>query len=982
MGRSFITVARIVFSASLMLVPGAVLAQTGTIGGTVRDASGGVLPGVTVEATSPALIEKVRVAQTDSRGIFQIVDLRPGVYTVTFTLPGFNTIKREGVELTAGFVANLSIELSVGAVEETITVSTQSPLVDIQSSTQHRTISETLIRDLPTGKAWQNLAALIPGALVTSAAGAITGQDVGGSSGQKQAIMSFHGSRSAEMPNIFDGMRHGSPANTGGGVANVWAANPAMVAEISIDTSGAGADAEVSGLRANTIPKSGGDQFSGYFYADFDNDSLQANNIDQRLRQLGVTEPNVTKKVWDVNPAFGGPLKVGKAWFYSAYRYAGSNEQPAGVYFDKDPNDFVFTPTLNGPRPVSRNWMHSAAGRLTYQTSKQSKLAVYGDYEPRCWCTFVGTLSSATVWDATGRLTIPTNGIYQGTWNWTATDRLLLQIGETYKAEEWIPKFQPGEPEDRISIRDVGSGITYRSPQPTMSSKNRSHNGKAVITYVTGSHTVKVGSDWFSGWVIRSLTGPTPAVSYTFTNSTPTSVTLWATPTYAKEQLKLNMGTYAQDSWVFERLTLNLGVRFDYANAYVPEQHAPAIRFVGPRDIARINNLPNYKDVSPRLGGSYDLFGDGKTAIKANVSRYMEGMGGLFARDVNPMYPTSTDYLTTTRAWTDANVNFNPDCDLFNPAANGECGPNLNANFGKPFVPIRYDPDVLSGINKRGWNWESMLGIQRQLLRGVSVDMSYHRRWFGNFRVTDNLLVTQADYDPFCVTAPTDSRLPGGGGYPVCGLYDIRPDKVGVSDNVVTLAKKFGKQTEVYDGVDYSVNARLPRGIQFQGGGNSGRSRTNNCFAIDSPQQLLYCDVRPPFLTQVKFLGVAPLPWAGFEVSATYQSLPGPQILANWAAPVTSVSGLGRPVSGGVRTVTVPLVAPGTLYGDRLHQLDLRLSKTIRAGNIRMRPQIDAYNLTNSNPVLNQNNTYGTSWLRPTAVLPGRIFKLGVQAEF
>jgi outer membrane receptor protein involved in Fe transport len=225
--------------------------------------------------------------------------------------------------------------------------------------------------------------------------------------------------------------------------------------------------------------------------------------------------------------------------------------------------------------------------------------------------------------------------------------------------------------------------------------------------------------------------------------------------------------------------------------------------------------------------------------------------------------------------------------------------------------------------------------------------------------------------------------LPNGGGYTICGLYDITPTKFGQVDNVITRSKNFGEQSQVFDGVDISVNARLPRGVLIQGGTSTGRTRTNRCFAVDSPQQLLFCDVRPPFLTQIKVLGIYPLPWWGLQTSATYQSLPGPEITASYAAPLAQIApSLRRNLAGGARSATVPLVSPGTLYGERLHQIDLRIAKNIRKGAYRIQPQVDFYNLLNANPVFLVNNTYGANWQRPTAVLSGRLVKFGVQFDF
>ena len=286
------------------------------------------------------------------------------------------------------------------------------------------------------------------------------------------------------------------------------------------------------------------------------------------------------------------------------------------------------------------------------------------------------------------------------------------------------------------------------------------------MSYVTGSHQLRVGSQWSTASFKHTAYSDT---LYTFVNGVPTQVTYAVQGDPQRTKQKLNLGIYAQEQWTVKRLTLNPGVRFDYVNVYIPVQHLRAGKYVGARDFPEFDNLPNWKDLSPRLGAAYDLFGTGKTALKWNWGWYLEGVSINISNTVNPVEASAN--AVTTRAWTDRNGDFVPQED--------ELGPSSNINFGTSNVGVRYADGITTGWGKRAWNWETSASIQQELRPGLSVEAGYYHRAFGNFRVTDNAAVTPADYDPFCVTAPLDSRLPGGN--QVCGLYNITPAKFGVT---------------------------------------------------------------------------------------------------------------------------------------------------------------------------------------------------------
>src|SRR5262245_24832450 len=261
----------------LVAVPCAAFAQA-SIAGVVRDASGAVLPGVTVEASSPALIEKTRSVVTDGSGQYRVVDLRPGEYTVTFTLTGFSTVRREGIGLQGSMTATINADMRVGAVEETITVSGSAPVVDVQSVQQQRVLNKEVIDTLPTGRTTLNVATLIPGMqLSTTFSG--EGQDVGGNTGEVQQTLSIHGSRGNDMRRMLDGLSMQSQGTS----VSAFAPNGALVQEVVVDIAAGSAEQSAGGVRMNIVPREGGNTFTGTFYATGTSDSLQSDNIDQDL---------------------------------------------------------------------------------------------------------------------------------------------------------------------------------------------------------------------------------------------------------------------------------------------------------------------------------------------------------------------------------------------------------------------------------------------------------------------------------------------------------------------------------------------------------------------------------------------------------------------------------------------------------------------------------------------------------------------------
>jgi hypothetical protein len=574
---------------------------------------------------------------------------------------------------------------------------------------------------------------------------------------------------------------------------------------------------------------------------------------------------------------------------------------------------------------------------------------------------------------------LPTN-LTQITWKSPVSSKILLEAGWIYQVGKLNPRLQfdpQGDP-TTIAATESSTNFQIRAPQNFNTMMNKNGKLRFAASYITGAHAVKAGADFLRGIQEQVITR-NGDYTVTLLNGSPRSMTLFA-PVNFRDHLNADLGLYVQDQWTINRATLNYGLRYDYLNANVLPADVPANRWLPAHHYDGVSGVPLWHDVSPRVGVSYDLFGDSKTAVKAGIGRYVQGQAVAIANANNPQ---TTSVLSANRNWTD-NGDFIPDCDFSDPALNKECGPLGNLSFGQNNPrATTYDPDVLHGFGKRGYNWETSAAVQRQIASGVSVNVGYFRRWYGNQTVTDNVLVTPDDFSPFCVTLPTDPRLPGGG-QPLCGLYDVSPAKFGQTQNLVTFASKYGKPHEVFNGADVSLSARLKTGLQVSGGLSTGRTELDNCFVIDSPQALLDCDVKPPFLIQYKVLGVAPLPWYGIQTSLSFRSVPGPEISGTYTATNAEVlSTLKRNLASGLNgTVPVPVVPLGTFFAERTNEVNMRFSKIFRVGHARLLGSLDIQNIFNDAAPQALNLAYGGIWQQPTVILGPRFFKFAAQIDF
>jgi hypothetical protein len=930
------------------LVLASAAAAQSAVAGLVRDTTGSVLPGVTVEASSPALIEKVRSTVTDASGQYRVVDLRPGTYTVTFSLPGFSTVVREGVALEANFTAPINVEMRLGALEETVTVTGESPVVDVQTSQVAQVVSTELLNSIPTGRNFQQFANITPAVS--------TGNfDVGGStSAWTGGALTVHGSVSGDSRTLIDGMV--TDGMFGNGQCACVYDNENQTQEVVVQVAGGAAEHQLSGVLVNRIPKYGGNTFQADSQLLFSNGSLQGNNVDDALRARRMTTPAQLAEQYDVNFSVSGPILRDRLWFFASGRHWTYNNYVADVF------------NADGSQTVNDNKLWAYPTRLTWQMTRRDRLTGLITFTEKV-AGHQG-LTSAQSAEAVTRQDQPGEKIAQLKWTSTLSSSLLLEAGGSRTMHQVRYQYQPevAIATCRVAFHLCPAGTSYGdvSHVDTLLNKTtvaaRSGTGAGAgpntrpslsqvinisLSYVTGTHALKVGFQDRYGWLEDNRTGVNGDLNQLYRNGVPFAVEVLNTPVASRAEVARDMGVYVQDTWTRRRLTLSGGVRWDHFNSYLPAQTAPAGRFVPERSFPEVKDLPNWNNVVPRVGVSYDLSGQGKTAVKANFGVFVSSMGTAYASTYD-----GAVMAVDQRTWSDLNRD-----DI---AQENEIGPSTNLNFG---VRRNRNPDP---ENTRPYQVLGDVGVQHELFGGLALSVAYYQRHVLNNLWTQSLVVDPvADYTLVQVPDPR-----GGGTLPV---YNLAPTKLGLVDEYDTNSDN---NVTWYRGVDVTVNGRW-RAFTFLGGTTTGRTLSKTCDVAD-PNNWRFCDQSEsdvPFQTQFKLAGSASLPY-GVRLGANFQSKSGTERSITYQVVRSILPTLTQ------TSVTVRLNEPGSEYNDQVNQLDVTLSKVITLDRLRVRPEVAIFNALNANPVISQTNVYGPSLGNVLTILTPRTIRLGVNLDF
>jgi hypothetical protein len=914
----------------------------GAIGGTVADASGAALPGVTVALASPGVIGGAQDTVTDGRGAYQFTRLIPGTYSVRASLTGFNTSVQEGIVVYADVTARVDLRLEIATLTETVIVSGQSPLLDTTSALKQTVMTRETIDFLPARNNVWSIARNVPAVTMNK-------YDVGGSEMFQQSSARAHGAAGAEGAYQIDGMDIGYAGGEGGLIMYLDAHS---FEEVNLQTASAPAESGRGGVVTNMVTRTGTNKFAGQYQFTGAGSGMGFSNLTSKLRadllaavpaRARAANPNIEPSaqilgIYDNSVTLGGPIVHDRLWYSGTASEVTLNQYRLGSY------------NPDGTRVLDDNRMRNGQGKISWQVRPSSQLHFMYNFNNKEQHHRTGNATvDFTQSVATVHQRINTH-LYQTRWTSVLPRQLLWDVsGQIMNSFERDPP-QPGLPSDALATFDLITREHAGAVSAYFDRPSIRNILQTSLSFRSGSHDVKLGYHLMyrhNGDTWYALGPYAPAgIQANFRNGSPDSVNTYNTPLHFN-LFSRDQAWYVQDRWAPARkLTFNIGLRLEKTYGWFPSMCQQETVFIKGQCFPAFNGAPDWLALSPRFSVIYDVAGDGRTALKVTANRYNIAVGNALLALLDPIQPTND-----TRSWTDTNGDGIPQLNELGPSTGFNLGTTnrIAANLTWPF------------------STEYSIGLERQLPGNLVVGATYMNRRRRNEIGARNMAVPTASYIPLQVTEVNSGRQ--------VTVYNLDPSLRGHFD--VLRTNEPALHTE-FNGVDLTFNKRLSHRWMLMTGltleknvGDIYGAQDLNDPNLQFRRGVIEDDIPVIFKT----FGLYQLPY-GFSVSGSVQHFTG-------FAQITSVLvGAGTvPLTRVSQSITVERRGTTRLPDVNLVDLSLRKSFTVASG-YSFEPVMDVFNLTNCNAIRARTTQLGPTYGQAADIVRGRLIKLGVNVKF
>ena len=929
-------------TATSAFAQGGGASSTGTIQGRVTDAQGAVLPGVTVTATSPSALG-AQTAVTSETGNYRFPALPPGTYTVTYELAGFNTVRREGIQLSLGFTANLNVELALATLQETVTVTGESPVIDTSATRIQQNFKTEQLQSIPNGRDMWSLLAVTPAVQMTRI-------DVGGNRAGTQTGYSAYGF-TGQVRVLIEGIN--TTEGTGG--AGFYF-DYGSFEEVFLGVAGQGAEAATPGVQSQFLGKSGGNTFSGEFYQDFYNNGFQASNLSAEQLAAGLRDgSNEVEKYYDTNVNFGGPIRKDKAWFHVSWRKQFNAVQNTQFNFDK----------------TFDTWNNNPSVKTTYQLSQNHKLIGYYQWNMK---TQPNRLPLGTYFYDNEGQTVRQESpswVYKGEWNGTLSSKLYLEARygdfgyydprRTNSDEQYFWR-------DTATLRLVGA---HAQSQTDRDRKQVTAASTYFLDTKMGSHTFKLGGEIYkvSQWSGRQQ-NVGGNIEHIYTNGRSSQV-VFGIPTALSvsgrrasddgDLLVVNkldqQDLFLNDTWAMGRVTLTLGARWDRYRGWMPENKQLAYA-IGPVNVAE-QTFPEkdfftWNSFGPRVGVTYDIAGDGKTVVKASYGLFWHNPGPNVSADANP----NQNNKSVTYNWNDANGD-----RVYQRGE--EVGAPTNTTLAGT---IQFDPKTT-----QPYSHDLSVYLERQIASQIGSRVGFV------YKTEDDLISLynpsrpiSAYTQPFSFVDIGADGVTGTGDDRTLTLYGV-PTSQAANFPITNVEQNTGRFSR-YKTVEASMVKRHGNRWSAQVGGSYTWA---NDFPGNYPNDPNGQFAEPTTRWDFKVSGSVDAPF-GIRISPLVRHQAG----QNFARQI-SVGSAAATAAGAIYAGTIYAEARDARRQDNITVFDVRAERAFKVvGKLRARVIGDVFNITNSNAVETRTVTTGSAFNRPTAVLAPRTARIGVRLSF